>query len=112
MRALERDPARRYKTAGEMGDELEALVLRKNYSARALARKARELADQESPAQKVRPTPLAGAAPEIVGREDSASFVDKSRPPQVMATAVPAAAPAAAGPRGLRRWFPLGKAKN
>ena len=46
-----------------MGDELEALVLRKGYSASELARKARELADLESPAAKARPTPLAGAAP-------------------------------------------------
>ena len=49
MRALERDPAKRYRTAGQMGDELEALVLRKSYSTRALARKARELAEQEAP---------------------------------------------------------------
>ena len=37
MRALERDPDKRYKSAGEMGDELETLVLRKGYSTRALA---------------------------------------------------------------------------
>ena len=47
MRALERDPAKRYRSAGQMGDELEALVLRKSYSTRALARKARELAGQD-----------------------------------------------------------------
>jgi len=115
MRALERDPERRYKSAAEMGDELEALVLRKNYSARALARKARELADQESPAQRVRPTPLAGAAPETVGREDSTAVVDESRQAQVLVTSPPPAPAEAAGTRGargLRRWFPLGKTKN
>ena len=64
MRALERDPDKRYKSAGEMGDELETLVLRKGYSTRALARKARELADQEPPADKVRPTPLVVEVPD------------------------------------------------
>jgi hypothetical protein len=52
MRALERDPAKRYQSAGEMGDDLETVVLRDRYSTRALARKARELADrEEAPAQ-------------------------------------------------------------
>src|SRR5436190_3148949 len=78
MRALERDPAKRYGSGAEMGDELEALVLRKNYSTRALARKARELADQEPPAARARPTPLAGAAPQIVGSDDSTVIVDES----------------------------------
>jgi hypothetical protein len=78
MRALERDPAKRYESAGEMGDELEALVLRKGYSAGELARKARELSDQEPSAAKARPTPLAAEAPRTVGREDSTRFVDES----------------------------------
>jgi len=47
MRALERDPHKRYQSAGEMGDDLETVVLRERYSTRALARKARELADKE-----------------------------------------------------------------
>jgi len=102
MRALERDPARRYKSAAEMGDELEALVLRKNYSARALARKARELADQESPAQKARPTPLASAAPEIVGREDSTLIVDESMRIPIGAGRAPTAA--ARRREEPRRW--------
>jgi serine/threonine protein kinase len=111
MRALERDPERRYKSAGEMGDELEALVLRKNYSARALGRKARELADAVPAAQKARPTPLAGAAPEVIGREDSTGVVDESRQAQER----PAAAEPEGGaspPRGRRRWFAFGKAKT
>jgi hypothetical protein len=52
MRALERDPERRYPSAGAMGDDLETVVLRERYSTRALARKARELADlEEVPSQ-------------------------------------------------------------
>ena len=52
MRALERDPEKRYQSAGAMGDDLETVVLRERYSTRALARKARELADREdAPAQ-------------------------------------------------------------
>ena len=47
MRALERDPEKRYQSAGAMGDDLETVVLRERYSTRALARKARELADRE-----------------------------------------------------------------
>jgi serine/threonine-protein kinase len=77
MRALERDPEKRYKSAAEMGDELEDLVLRKGYSTRALARKARELADQEPPADKVRPTPLVVEVP-VVGSETSSVIVDES----------------------------------
>jgi hypothetical protein len=52
MRALERDPEKRYQSAGAMGDDLETVVMRERYSTRALARKARELADrEEEPAQ-------------------------------------------------------------
>ncbi len=52
MRALERDPEKRYPSAGAMGDDLETVVLRERYSTRALARKARELADlEDAPAQ-------------------------------------------------------------
>jgi serine/threonine-protein kinase len=111
MRALERDPEKRYQSAGEMGDELEALVLRKNYSPRALARKALELGEQDTPAQKARPTPLAGAAPEEIGREDSTAVVDESRSAEVMAAA-PTGTGEARAQRGLRRWLAFGKAKN
>ena len=78
MRALERDPARRYQSAGEMGDELEALVLRKRYSTRALARKARELADKEPLIEKVGPTPLIAEVPPTVGRTNSSILIDES----------------------------------
>lgn len=50
MRALERDPEKRYQTAREMGDELEAFVLRERYSGRLVAKKLRELlGDHASP---------------------------------------------------------------
>jgi serine/threonine protein kinase len=49
MHALERDPEKRFQSAGEMGDALETIVLRERYSTRALARKARELADHHEP---------------------------------------------------------------
>jgi len=101
MRALERDPDKRYKSAGEMGDELEELVLRKGYSTSALARKARELADQILPADKARPTPLVGALP-VVGSETSTVIVDESA--QLPAAA--GRAPTASRPRraGRGRW--------
>ena len=102
MRALERDPDKRYQSAGEMGDELETVVLRKGYSAGELARKARELADLESPAAKVRPTPLAGAAPVYVGKEDSTVIVDES--PQLPAGAGPAPTAPRRRRGASRRW--------
>lgn len=43
MRALERDPDKRYQTAREMGDELEAFVLRERYSGRLVAKKLHEM---------------------------------------------------------------------
>ena len=58
MRALERDPAKRYRSAGEMGDELEALVLRKSYSTRALGEKARELAETDQDSGEAGPRPF------------------------------------------------------
>ena len=105
MRALERDPARRYQSAGEMGDELEALVLRKSYSTRALARKARELADLEPPASKVGPTPLAAGAPPVVGRTGLVD--DRRRVAAASRGGAGARRPRAGGarPRGRWRWL-------
>jgi hypothetical protein len=74
-----------------MGDELEALVLRKNYSVRALARKARELAEEEGTTAAAgmiaRATPfIPGAMAEAIaqpvdgiGSGAVAVFVDESR---------------------------------
>ena len=69
MRALERDPAKRYER-GRDGRRAGGVVLRKSYSTRELARKARELADQESPVMKARPTPIATEAPPTVGSDE------------------------------------------
>jgi len=109
LRALSRDPDKRYATAGEMGDELEELALRKNYSPRVLGEKARELAQEEGEtaaagtiARAVAPAVAAAAAvpgqvPEAIGREDSSAIVDDSRgrtkPPPVPAAAVRVAQP-------------------
>ena len=101
MRALERDPARRYQSAGEMGDELEALVLRKQYSTRALARKARELADKEPLIEKVGPTPLIAEAPPTVGRTNSSILIDESLLLPAGAGRAPTAAPPARAARRL-----------
>jgi serine/threonine-protein kinase len=52
MRALARDPEKRFQTAREMGDELEAVVVRERYSTRVFAKKARELLPEpEQPAE-------------------------------------------------------------
>ena len=101
MRALERDPDKRYKSADEMGDELEDLVLRKGYSTRALAQKVRELADQEPPADKVRPTPLVVEVP-VVGSETSTVIVDESTQLPAGAGRAPTATRPRRGTRG--RW--------
>jgi serine/threonine-protein kinase len=103
MRALERDPDKRYKSAGEMGDDLEELVMRKGYMSSELARKARELAELESPAAKARPTPLAGAVPPTLGGENSTVIVDESA--QLPAGAGRAPTAAKRPRRGARgRW--------
>ena len=91
MKALARDPEKRYGSAEEMGDELEALVLRKNYSTRALARKARELAQEEGTTAAIgmiaRATPfMTGTQAEAIaqpvggiGSGDASVFVEESR---------------------------------
>ncbi len=107
LRALERDPDRRYQGAGEMGDDLEDLVLRKNYSPSALARKTRELFTREEPVSERH---LVEEAPLSIGQEDSSSVVD-----EVRATRPPAVPRAPSSPRrrapaqGRRRvWFAVG----
>jgi len=109
LRALSRDPDKRYASAGEMGDELEELALRKNYTPRVLGDKARELAQEEGEtaaagtiARAVTTAVAAAAAvpgqvPEAIGREDSSAIVDDSRgrakPPPVPAAAAARAVP-------------------
>jgi serine/threonine protein kinase len=104
MRALERDPELRYRTAGQMGDELEALVMRKGYSTRTLAQKARELFAQEEGITTPGPSP---AAPITMGQEDSSMVVDqavdRSKP---VRSEAPAAGRSAQRPRWL--WLAVG----
>jgi serine/threonine-protein kinase len=83
MRALERDPDRRCRTAGEMGNDLEAVVLRERYSTRALARKARELAPEQGAGAAPRPPAPAGG-----GEVDAA--IDESDSVKVLPESVPA----------------------
>ena len=111
MRALSRDPDKRYASAGEMGDELEELALRKNYSQRMLGEKARELAQEEGEtaaagtiARAVAPAVAATAEADgtvlpIIGREDSSMIVDESR----ARAKPPAPPPAPAGAQQPRR---------
>jgi tRNA A-37 threonylcarbamoyl transferase component Bud32 len=109
LRALSRDPDKRYASAGEMGDELEELALRKNYSPRVLGEKARELAQEEGETAAAGTIARAVAAPSAdapgpvpaaVGREDSSMIVDESR---ARSKPPPAPAPAAAGAQLPRR---------
>ena len=46
LRALARDPAKRYQSADEMGQDLERLVLRKRHAASSFAKQARALVPQ------------------------------------------------------------------
>jgi len=73
LRALERDPDKRYRSAGEMGDDLEDLVLRKSYSPRALARTTRELFSRQD---AVSGRHQALEVPIAIGREDSSVVVE------------------------------------
>jgi eukaryotic-like serine/threonine-protein kinase len=47
MRALERDPEKRFQTAEEMGDKLESLVVRARYSTRLMVQTLRDLVRAE-----------------------------------------------------------------
>ncbi|HET6146678.1 MAG TPA: serine/threonine-protein kinase [Polyangia bacterium] len=130
MRALERDPDKRFTSAGEMGDALETIVMRERYSTRALARKARELADHHVPGQSSATGPIVEetievvdsgslllsqsgsvAVPAPVARTGSTPIVDEvarkhrpTPPPRVPATASAPAPTAAAAPARAPRW--------
>jgi eukaryotic-like serine/threonine-protein kinase len=102
LRALERDPDRRYPNAGEMGNDLEDLVLRKSYSPRALARTTRELFSRQD---TVSGRHQALEAPIAIGREDSFAVVVEDRPRR---PGTPPRPPASATRRTLsikRRWI-------
>jgi len=116
MRALARDPDRRYGSAAEMGDELETLVLRERYSARALARKARELVPPDDVVAPPDAGALPGSADGSLGEREAMVVVDEvpnrserslptvSPPPPVRATA----APRRAADRTRRSWLATG----
>jgi serine/threonine protein kinase len=101
LRALERDPDKRYQSAGEMGDDLEDLVLRKNYSPSALARKTRELFTREDAAAERH---LAEEVPLSIGREDSSSIVDEVRATPPPAPSRAPSSPKRRRPSEERRW--------
>jgi hypothetical protein len=115
MRALARDPDKRYQTAREMGDELEALVVRERYSTRVFAKKARELLpEREDPTeaaaggfgQKEAEIGVAAAAP---ARPSAAKLppVPRAVPasPSAPIAVAPAAAPSSSpSPSRPPRW--------
>ena len=112
LRALARDPAKRYQSADEMSQDLERLVLRKRYAASSFAKQVRALVPQTESGVE------AGVPVEIVfgQRASSAVIAEGTRrltpPPPPRAATTPAAPPAALGAlvsalRGTRAsWLP------
>ena len=94
LRALARDPAKRYQSADEMSQDLERLVLRRRYAASSFARQVRALVPEAEA------MPESGVPVEITfGQSDSSAVIAEGKPgvaPPPRA-AVPAAAPAGAG---------------
>ena len=111
LRALARDPAKRYQSADEMSQDLERLVLRKRYAASSFAKQVRALVPQTESGVE------AGVPVEIeFGQRDSSAVVAEGAP-RVAPPPPPAAAPPAAAPavvqalmgalRGARAsWLP------
>jgi serine/threonine protein kinase len=108
LRALERDPAKRYQSADEMSQDLERLVLRKRYAASSFAKQLRAL---------VPPTEAGGEAVPVeidFGQRDSSAVIAEATPrpaPPPSSAVVPAAAPAVAALVGMLRgarasWLP------
>jgi serine/threonine-protein kinase len=97
LRALARDPAKRYQSADEMSQDLERLVLRKRYAASAFARQVRALVP---PAEAVADP---GVPVELeVGQRNSSAVIAEGTPrvappPPPVRAAAPAAAPALLG---------------
>jgi serine/threonine-protein kinase len=113
LRALARDPAKRYQSADEMSQDLERLVLRKRYAASSFAKQVRVLVPQSESGVE------AGLPVEIeFGQRASSAIVAQGSPqaprlaPHPPPAAVPAAAPALVGAllgalRGARAsWLP------
>jgi hypothetical protein len=103
MRALERDPNKRYRSAAEMGDDLDVVVLRKRYSARAFAADARELAPGRE--EQTGPIPVGGSQVSVTRPGGSFTRADglprRLTPPPLPARAGRGRA-AVAAPRSLR----------
>jgi hypothetical protein len=90
LRALARDPAKRYQSADEMSQDLERLVLRKRYAASSFAKQVRALVPETESTVEV------GVPVEIVfGQRDSSAVLAAARPPAAPPPPPPAAAPAA-----------------
>ena len=91
LRALARDPAKRYQSADEMSQDLERLVLRKRYAASSFVKQVRALVPQTESGVE------AGLSVEVVfGQRDSSAVVAAETPrlaPPPPPAAVPAAAP-------------------
>ena len=89
LRALARDPAKRYQSADEMGQDLERLVLRKRYAASSFVKQVRALVPQtESGVEAAAPVEIE------FGQRDAAAIV-ADEIPRVAPPPPPAAAPAA-----------------
>jgi serine/threonine protein kinase len=71
MKALARDPNDRFQSAGEMGGELEAIVLRKRYSTGAFARQTRELLPEAN-----EPSQASVEPEDSLGQEGSSLVLD------------------------------------
>jgi len=106
MRGLERDPAKRYKSAREMGDDLEEFVARRKFSTRALGEQARGLfpggateeregvpiAETDAHEQRTREVPIS------VGQLDAVIALDGVGEPRRRATPPPLPPPALLAP--------------
>ena len=95
LRALARDPAKRYQSADEMGQDLERLVLRKRYAASSFVKQVRALAPQTESGVE------AGAQVDIVfGQRDASAVIAEVAPPvppPPPVAPVPAAVPSMLG---------------
>ncbi|HVZ88800.1 MAG TPA: serine/threonine-protein kinase, partial [Polyangia bacterium] len=101
MRALARDPNQRFRSAAEMADALDAVVLRKRYSTQAFARETRALLPAPEAAGEVLPEALQiGADGSAVVADQGASKRPLARPP-----ALPRAAAARARVTSRVPWI-------
>jgi hypothetical protein len=76
LRALARDPAKRYQSADEMSQDLERLVLRKRYAASSFAKQLRALVPQaEAVVETAVPVEI------VFGQRDTSAVVAEGLPP-------------------------------